>query len=236
VTHRSIGRIVVALFAALATAATAAAVVGAKRDGDAPQTIRPLVLFVGDSFTAGAVLQDAHDAYPELIARKTNWDLHVDAQGATGFIADGQGTGNGDTSRLVDRLAADKQNFPRINLLIVDAGRNDLSYPPEDIANAISEYLTRARKQWPDSKIVEIFPAFVSSTPVDSRPQLLNKVSTSVFAVDGTLVDPYAEDWYANIDTASLVIDGVHPDPRGNAYIADRLIASLRQKGIIPAA
>ena len=41
----------------------------------------------------------------------------------------------------------------------------------------------------------------------------------------------------ANIDTASLADqDWIHPSPRGHAYIADRLMESLRQSGITPAA
>jgi lysophospholipase L1-like esterase len=223
------------LLAALATAVTATAVVYARRDGNA-QSVHPLsVLFVGDSFTAGAGVQDAQDAYPEVIAQNANWDLHVDAQGATGFIADGQGTGNGDTSRLIDRLAANRQNFPKVDLLVVDAGRNDIDHPTEEIAGALSEYLTQARRQWPDAKIVEIFPFFVSSKPPDTYPELVDAINTSLFAVDGTLVDPFAERWFANVAPESMVIqDGVHPNKAGNIYIADRFIASLRHKATIP--
>jgi hypothetical protein len=32
-----------------------------------------------------------------------------------------------------------------------------------------------------------------------------------------------------------MLKDGVHPDWRANAFIADKLIASLREKGIMPA-
>lgn len=222
------------------------AVVHTTRLGDIPpaiaessegvQPIRRLsVLFVGDSFTYGAWVQDKNDAYPQLIAKRENWDLHVDAQGATGFVANGQGTGNGDTSRLIDRLAADRQNFPHIDLLVVDAGRNDFKYPLDDIADALSEYLYQARKAWPEAQIVEIYPAFISSTQDESYLSFLNKVRTNLLPVDGTLLDPLGEGWYAHIDPGSLLADGVHPNRKGNAYIADRLIASLREKGVIPA-
>jgi lysophospholipase L1-like esterase len=236
VTQRTIGRTVAVLLAVLATALTATAIVHAIRGGDG-QPVRPLsVLFVGDSYTAGAGVQDSQDAYPELIAQNAHWDLHVDAQGATGFIADGHGTGNGDTSRLIDRLAAIRQNLPKVDLLIIDAGRNDLLYPTEEFAAALSEYLTQARKQWPDATIVEIFPAYVSSTPPDIYPKLLDEVKASLSAVHGILVDPFAEGWYTDANPDSMVIqDGVHPNKKGNIYIAERVIASLRNKGIIPA-
>lgn len=237
VTHRLIGGMVAAVLAALAAVATATAIVHARRDGDA-QPLRPLsVLFVGDSYTAGAGVRNSQDAYPELVAQKAHWDLHVDAEGATGFIADGHGTGNGDTARLVDRLAANQRDFPKVDLLVIDAGRNDLLYPTEEVAAALAEYLTKARRLWPEAKIVEIFPAYVSSRQPETYPKLLDAVNTRLRGVDATLVDPLAEGWYTNVDSESMVIrDGVHPNGKGNKYIAERLIASLRHEGIIPAA
>lgn len=197
---------------------------------------RPSVLFVGDSFTAGTGVHNEVDAYPALIARSARWNVHVDAQGATGFIADGKGTGNGDTSRLIDRLAEDGRHFPVVDLLIIDAGRNDLGYPTEEIAAAIAEYLAQARRQWPEAKIVQILPAFLVSRPYDTYPDLLGRINSSLAAVDGTLIDPFAEDWYTGADLDSLVVsDKVHPNRLGRAHIADRLLASLRDKGMVPA-
>ncbi len=232
-TKVQIWRIFAALLVALAMATTVTAVVYARRDGDPRWDHRVSVLIVGDSFTAGV---GPTVAYPERVARDANWDLHVDAQGATGFIADGKGTGNGDTSRLIDRLAEDGRKFPNIDLLIIDAGRNDLNYPTDQIVAALSEYLTHARRQWPDAKIVEIFPAFVKSVPFDTYPDLLDKMTARLAAVHGTLIDPFAEGWYTDADLDSLVIDDkVHPNPKGNAYIADRLIESLRREAIVAA-
>jgi lysophospholipase L1-like esterase len=195
------------------------------------------VLFAGDSFTAGAGVQSEIDAYPALIARSAGWNVHVDAQGATGFIADGRGTGNGDTSRLIDRLAEDGRRFPEVDLLIIDAGRNDLGYPTEEIAAALSEYVNAARRQWPGVKIVQILPAFLTVRPYDAYPDLWRKMNSSLAAVDGTLIDPFADGWYTGADLASMVIpDKVHPNGQGSSHIAARLLASLRAKGILPPA
>jgi lysophospholipase L1-like esterase len=220
------------LLVALATAVTAVAVI----QTDVAKPTKALsVLFVGDSFTAGAGLQDTQ-TYPTLVARTANWDVHVDAQGATGFIEDGRGTGNGDTSRLIDRLAEDGRRFPRVDLLIIDAGRNDLDHPTDEFAGAVSEYLTAAQRQWPTAKIVAILPSYVRSCAYDTYPDLLEKLNARLSAVNGTLVDPIAEGWYANANLESMLSrDEVHPNYRGSAYIAERLIASLRSKGIIRA-
>lgn len=241
-----IRRITLVLLAALAGAAIVMAVihVGVNPAGSSSVAVQsratladpPSVLFVGDSFTAGAGVQKEVDAYPALIARGARWNVHVDAPGATGFIADGVGTGNGDTSRLVDRLAENGRQFPDVDLLIIDSGRNDLSYPTEEIAAAMSEYLAQARAQWPEAKIVQILPAFLTSRPYDAYPDLLGRINSSLAAVDGTLIDPFAEGWYTGADLDSMVVpDKVHPNWLGNAHIADRLLVSLRDKGIVPA-
>lgn len=247
-TKKLIGQILLTLLAALAAVVTAMAVAHVSGNPAASSAIAgqsqgstvadPLsVLFVGDSFTAGAGVQNRIDAYPALIARSARWNVHVDAQGATGFIADGRGTGNGDTSRLIDRLAEDGRLFPEVDLLIIDAGRNDLSYPAEEIAVALSEYLAQARRQWPEVKIVQILPAFLMARPYDTYPDLRGKINSSLAAVDGTLIDPFADGWYAGADLDSMLItDRVHPNWLGSAHIADRLLASLHDKGIIPGA
>jgi lysophospholipase L1-like esterase len=243
----SIRRITFVLLVALAGAVTAMAAAHVGNNPAASSAVGgqesrvvvadpPSVLFVGDSFTAGTGVQNEVDAYPALVARGARWNVHVDAQGATGFIADGKGTGNGDTSRLIDRLAEDGRQFPVVDLLIIDAGRNDLGYPTEEIAAAMSEYLAKARRQWPEAKIVQILPAFLMSRPYDTYPDLLGRINSSLAAVDGTLIDPFAEGWYTDVNVDSLVVsDKVHPNWLGSAHIADRLLASLRDKGIVPA-
>ena len=65
-----------------------------------------------------------------------------------------------------------------------------MDYPTGEIADALSEYLTQARRQWSDAKIVEVFPAFVSSKPPDTYPELLDEVNSNLFAVDGTSLTP----------------------------------------------
>jgi lysophospholipase L1-like esterase len=232
--YKSIGWIFLAFVAAVAAAVTVAAFVRATHEPDVP----PTVLFVGDSYTAGTGEHDPAKGYPGRIASEAGWDLHVDAQGATGFISDGKKSFP-DARRLIDRLADDKKNVPKVDILIVDAGRNDLEQPPDDIANALSEYLTQARKQWPEAKIVVVLPAYLTTEPIDVNyyRELLEGFRESVSAVGGTLIDPIAEGWYANIDPATMTIDdGVHPNSRGNALIANRMMTALRKSGVIPAA
>src|SRR5215218_3055508 len=81
------------------------------------------LLVIGDSFVAGAGVTDPGQSYPVLLAHATGMRLSVDGQGGTGFISDARGTGNGDTSKLLDRLDADGQKSPNASVVVIDAGR-----------------------------------------------------------------------------------------------------------------
>jgi lysophospholipase L1-like esterase len=204
---------------------------------DSSATGRPVALFVGDSFTAGTNVENPFDGYPQIITRSAHFDLELDAQGGTGFLNDGRNTGNGDTARLIDRLPLDAKQFPRVDLLVVDAGRNDLQRPINEVAEAISKYLESAREQWPNAIMVLVVPSFISAGPWDGYPQLLAAIRGVLASADVSLVDPVADGWYNGVQPQTLLdYDRVHPNAVGNAFIAERLLGSLRQLGIVSSA
>ena len=197
----------------------------------------PTLLVIGDSFVAGAGVPDAAMAYPARLADATGMRLLTDGQGGTGFVNDAQGTGNGDTSKMIDRLASDGRNFPDASLVVIDAGRNDLRFPLDDVGNAVSEYLDKARAQWPAADIVVIVPAFIASQPFDGYPEVLSSFKNSASKIGATLIDPIADGWYRNADVTKLVsADRVHPNADGARFIAEHIEESLRSQGLVPAA
>ena len=194
------------------------------------------LLVIGDSFVAGAGVTDPGQSYPVLLAHATGMRLSVDGQGGTGFISDARGTGNGDTSKLLDRLDADGQKFPNASVVVIDAGRNDLRYPVEEVGSAVSDYLDRARAQWPAADIVVVVPAFITLQPFDGYRDVLDRFESSASKVGATLIDPIAEGWYQNVDVATLLAaDKVHPNADGARIIAARMEQSLRSHGVVPA-
>ena len=200
------------------------------RDTSAP---RINTLFVGDSFPAGDGVQDPDTAYPELLARATGMEPEIDAQGGTGFINKGPGSSDGHTSRLVDRLDRTASTFPNAELLIVDAGRNDLAWPVDDVAAAASDYLVQARNHWPHAQFVVIVPTFISASQRDGYQRLVQEMVASANRVGGIVIDPVAEGWYDNARTSEfLTSDEVHPNTQGHVLIAERLESSLRAHGI----
>lgn len=195
----------------------------------------PSLLVIGDSFVAGAGVTDPGQSYPALLANATGMRLSVDGQGGTGFISDARGTGNGDTSKMIDRLVADGQKLPNASVVVIDAGRNDLRNPVDEVGNAVSDYLDNARAQWPAADLVVVVPAFIRLQPYDGYRDVLDRFESSASKVGATLIDPIAEGWYQNADVATLLsADGVHPNADGARLIAARMEQSLRSHGLVP--
>ena len=130
------------------------------------------VLFVGDSFTAGAGVQNEIDAYPALVARSAGWNVHVDAQGATGFIADGKGTGNG-----WDLAGIDPDPGDRVLLL-------QLSSPVCTPCARTREQLTALTAEHPDLRHVEVDVA--ESPGIAQALHVLRTPTTVAFDRAGT--------------------------------------------------
>ncbi|AEV75384.1 lysophospholipase L1-like esterase [Mycolicibacterium rhodesiae NBB3] len=201
------------------------------------QDNRPPLLVIGDSFVAGAGVAYEGETYPALLADATDMRLMVDGQGGTGFINDARGTGNGHTSKLIDRLAADGEKFPDASLVVIDAGRNDLRFPIDQVGDAASEYLNHARAQWPTADIVVVVPTFITPDAFERYEDVRNRLENSAAKIGAIVIDPIAEGWYDNVDVSTLLAaDRVHPNSEGALRIADRMEKSLRSLGLVRSA
>ena len=160
------------------------------------------------------------------LAHATGMQLSVDGQGGTGYISDAHGTGNGDTSKLIDRLVADGQELTNASVVVIDAGRNDPGYavgrrwaaqcPITSTAPGLESPAGRHRGG--RSGIHHVAGA-IRRISGRTRP-----FSSSASKVGATLIDPIAEGSYQNADIATLVsADKVHPNADGARIIAARI-------------
>lgn len=192
---------------------------------------RQTALFLGDDFAAG---QDGTYVYtyPNIVCDIMDLNCNVDAQTGTGFIAEGTGPAT-KRYRLLDRLTADRRIYSA-DLIIVDAGRNDLQAGPEAMAQAVSECLADVRQRWPSAKLVLIAPAPFAAESDEAYGEFLSTITPITESLGGIVIDPIMEGWYSGVDRSTYVAeDGIHPTQGGQQLIAQKLSESLVAHGLL---
>lgn len=229
---------------ALAVAVLAGALFAVQGPGEAPAAQQPAAavatypaapeqvaaLFVGDSFTAGTGAADQQHAESCLTAAELGWICNLDAQGGTGFVADGRAD-SPTSGPLASRLAQTHQHY-LADVIVVDAGRNDAALPAAQVRGAVTAYLKALRAAWPEAELVLVAPYFLDSTsPLGTPGTAFLRAQAERF--DAQLIDPVGEGWVRDDRTSGLTVeDGVHPSPEGHAYLARHLVEDLRRLGL----
>lgn len=193
---------------------------------------KPTLLLVGDSF-AGGTGDPGIVTYPNVLARKKNWNVALDAQGGTGFV---HRVDNIAPPRVpfIDRLDADAATYHyRLDYVLIDGGRSDLGEPLAPMLAAADEYIKKVRLDWPNAKIVVVLPSYVTKNVASDYPALADGLRASAQSVGADVIDPVAQHWYRDIDLKPLLWkDGVNLSADGNAYYADKIIENLTRMGV----
>ena len=194
-------------------------------------TRRPSLLVVGDDYASGYG-GVPRNAYPYIMCNTVGVNCNVDAQTGTGLVNDGEAYSPG-MHRLIDRLANDSERY-NVDIVIVDAGRNDLQAPLTSLSSALDRYLTRVGQLWPDAKIVVLAPAQLTNEQAPDYPLRVAAMSEVVGRHRGILIDPAADGWFNDVDLSTIrAEDGLHPSPLGHQLIARKLGEALQRYGII---
>lgn len=213
------------------TAAIAAPTASEPRQRSMERPARQTALFLGDDFAAGQIGTYVY-TYPNIVCDIMDLNCNVDAQTGTGFIADGTGAAT-KKYRLIDRLTADRRMYSA-DLIVVDAGRNDLQAGPDAVAQALSECLADVRQRWPSARLVVMAPAPFAAEPDGTFGELVSAITPITESFGGTVIDPIAEGWYAGVDRSTYVAeDGIHPTQGGQQFIAQKLSESLVAHGLL---
>ncbi|SSC24193.1 SGNH hydrolase-type esterase, partial [Klenkia terrae] len=199
-----------------------------------PPTRPTAALFIGDSYTAGAGASSPAQAWSCRAAALLDWTCNLDAQGGTGFVADGR-SNTPSFSPLPDRLQSSAQRY-LADVVVIDAGRNDRATPAEDVVAVAAAYLAEVRARWPEATLVVVLPAYLTQgpDPADSWQQTVDAGFRDL-AVDlgGLVIDPVGERWVEDAAAQRLLDpDGIHPDDAGHALLAERFVADVRQAGL----
>lgn len=201
--------------------------------------VEPVALWVGDSFTDGEGARGwlhgraagRERTYPALVSVALGWRCVVDAQCGTGFVNPGW-LASPDHAPLIARLPGVVRQHPRIDIVIVDAGRNDAESGLDAIRDAAARYLDAARAAWPDAEVIVLAPTLLEADqPAEYRRigELLRELAR--------VVDPSTDEGFVQacrpLDRWKLVCeDGFHPSVAGQALYAEvltRLIGDQRR-------
>ena len=202
------------------------------------------MLYIGDSYTAGPTGQPEF-GYTCLTANALGDNCNISAIAGTGYINGGPGhrlpnvpgASNVPSTSLPERLPELREKYSA-DIIVLDAGRNDLPYGPEALTNALLYTVGLAQQTWRGAQIVVIAPWFIfrpriavptgngSTTPVgdyiSSRMRKLPQFDDVIF------IDPARLGWFAGESTKPITDpDGIHPTVQGYQQTARLLAGAL---------
>jgi lysophospholipase L1-like esterase len=185
----------------------------------------PSVLFVGDSYTAGALGITTAQTFPRQTCLTLGLTCNLDAEGSTGYQADGRKLDRS-FRPYAGRLSDDKMLY-EADLVVISGGRNDVGSPGDEF-RAVRTYLQRVRAAYPHAKLVVLEPFWTKR----HAPQPITAIRRAVEQAASQLGASYlpTDGW---LTKAGVAGDGVHPNREGHRQIAVRLIEALRRSGTL---
>lgn len=177
------------------------------------------LLILGDSLTDGYTLGKgaAYPVYLERLAKEAALPLQITNGGVSGDT-----TGDG-----LRRLPGFESRKP--DTFMVALGTNDLfrSVPEERAQSNVGKILSMAKEMWPNAKLVVVGTAGAWDVPKDYEDRFhqgLRKVASKYKArYVPSLLQPIVG------KREFFLPDGVHPNEKGHAMIAEGLFAALQE-------
>jgi lysophospholipase L1-like esterase len=202
------------------TAAVKARIAAAE---DEAQTRPPAVLFIGDSYTAGGGTVSAPLTFADLTCDRLGWNCYKDAQGGTGYTANGKVNDPAFTP-YAGRLKRTRATV-KPDVVIISGGRNDVGARGE--AAAVTQYVTSVRAAFPGARLIVLSPFWNDDSPPEVLLDVRAATRTGAVRAGATWVDTTG--W---LDPSLMGPDDVHPLASGHEMIARRLAIAVRAAGL----
>lgn len=184
----------------------------------------PLVVFIGDSYVAGAGATTQSNRWTTLAARELGWEEVNKARGGTGYVAAGGPAACGrDYCPPFPEVLTDP--FNRVpDIVVISGGRSD----PLDLdafRTGVTATLAGVRTVWPDAELVVTNPLW-DDDPVPASIVDKHAIVLEVAAAHNALVLDLGQPLR---DRPDLVAgDGVQPNDAGHRTIASAFVAAWR--------
>ncbi|MEV7572240.1 SGNH/GDSL hydrolase family protein [Pseudarthrobacter sp. NPDC089323] len=186
----------------------------------------PVVLILGDSYTAGDGADSPDQGWAYLVANALGYPTNIDGVGGTGFAWGGgaQDELGGEYELRLQQIAATPSFVP--NVLILQGGQNDAQLPnPEEVKAATTQTILAARRFWPGVQVVVLGPS--APQPLGEELRATNTaVRAGAEAAGAPFVDAIEAGWFTAANSPGFDADGVHPNSAGHAHIADKFLES----------
>lgn len=225
---RSPLRIVAALCAVLL------AVAGCGTESPEPSAPpKPVVYFLGDSYTVGVNGMPESGTYASDLARARGWRVKIAGYPLAGFVR--RDKYHRDYAAIYRReLAA----LPAPDLLIIAGAHNDRKKRSARIRAKVSALLVGVHRHWPRTSIVLVGPMW-GGAPTTAALRVRDAVRAAAQARGVPFIDPLAERWFTGHqdegtgNAARFVLpDQTHPNRKGHRHMAKRLSADLNRLGL----
>lgn len=172
-------------------------------------TGRPMVTFLGDSYTSGSRQDSGVEArYPHLVGQALGINVHSAGLGGSGYAT--EGTARKALPTLINKIHVDS------SVIVIFGSRNDKG-GYQAVYDAALKMYTNIRMKFPDAQLIVVGPAPVEvDTPqfiIDST----NAVRDAAATAGVTFVD--ATDWLKG-DPSLVGSDNVQPNDAGHAELA----------------
>jgi len=169
-----------------------------------------IILFLGDSITAGYGLDQAH-AYPALVQAKVDakrWNFKVVNAGQSGDT----------TAGGLNRLNWLLKN--RIDVLVLELGGNDglRGLPAETTKNNLQAIIDRTKAKYPEVKIVLAGMKVPPNMGRDYR-RSFNAIFPELAKTNRAALIPFILEGVGGVRDLNLP-DGIHPTAKGHQIIA----------------
>ncbi|MFP7834818.1 SGNH/GDSL hydrolase family protein [Marisediminicola sp. LYQ134] len=173
---------------------------------------RPLIAFVGDSYTSGSQMDSGEEfRWPARLSRELNLRAQLLTSAGRGYdLAD-----EVNFSTVIGPLSAEADTVVLFGSRNDDGGYEATAAGVEAVFDVIQE---RA----PDATVVVVGPPWVNGRPPEWVPTARDAVRDVAAQSGARFVDPLEERWFA--DTLGLIgEDTVHPNDDGHTYLLGKM-------------
>jgi acyl-CoA thioesterase I len=186
----------------------------------------PVLLILGDSYTAGVGADQPDQGWANLVAGQLGYPTNIDGVPGTGFAWGGgeQDELGGEYEVRLQDTAANPAFVP--NVLILQGGQNDSRIPnPEEVEAATAQTIEAARRFWPGVQVVVLGPS--APQPVAEELRAVNSaVRAGAAAANAPYINAVEAGWFTSTNSPDFNFDGTHVNTAGHAYLAEKFLES----------